>query len=367
MQSKLYQGAALALLIGLIPHVRPEPVPEPTGPYNVGVRRFVVEFTNPEDPTSPNNVSSEYLATVYYPTEDAPGPPSAYLEPELAQMYADVYNFNVSHLTTTLRWHASFLPEKTGPTLIFTPGGWGPSTDGSRIMLSDLASQGYVVAALDHPYEQPFLRYPNGTGVVGLPINFQYPPGFPEALHAVRLRELLHFTRYWPELVHRMCAPFETERLGAFGVSFGGSVSLDAALESDAIVAAINQDGSIWGRAAANESTSDIQKPTLLLAFWNHSPDTDLSWAKFVERQSGWWRNIMVNGTVHADWTDMTFWKQWGTTRPMGTIDGRRMVKIRNAYVAAFFNEHMLGEDSPLMDEPAAEFPEVVISHRSPA
>ncbi|KAH7305930.1 platelet-activating factor acetylhydrolase [Stachybotrys elegans] len=364
MKAKFHQSAVLALLLGLVSQVRPEPVPEPIGPYNVGARRLVIDFVNPDDPTAPNNISTEYMATIYYPTEDAPGAPSPYVEPELAQMYADVYDFNISHLTTTVRWHASFLPKPAGPTIIFSPGGWGPPTDGSSILLADLASQGYVVAALDHPYEQPFLRYPNGTGLAGLPINFQYTEEFVYALHAVRVREMVHFAGYWPELVRRMCAPFETKRLGAFGISFGGSASLDAALESDAIGAAINLDGSIFGRAAANEPDSDIKKPTLLLAFWNHSPSTDGSWADFVARQSGWWRNIMVNGTVHADWSDMTFWKIWGTSRPMGTIDGRRMVQIRSAYVTAFFDEHLRGEDSPLMDEPAAEWPEVLISHR---
>jgi dienelactone hydrolase len=344
-----------------------EPIPKPSGEFNVGMRRFVVDFTNADDPTSPNNVSTGYLATIYYPTEDDPAPPAPYVEPELAQMYADAWEFNISHLTTTMRWNASFLPSKhnAGPTLVFGPGGWGPTTDGSRILLQDLASHGYTVAAIDHPYEQPFLRFPNGTGVVGLPVNLSSTIEFINAYHPVRIREMLHFVDYWPKLVKKLCAPFQKDNLGAFGISFGGSVALNVAIESDKIAAANNIDGSIFGPASANLSSSDAEMPVLLLGFDGHVAREDQSWNNFTTRQSGWWRGIYVEGTVHQDWSDMGFWKIWGTTRELGPIDGRRMVDVRSAYVRAFFDEHLRGEESLLMDGPVEEWPEVVVDDGS--
>ena len=344
-----------------------EPIPEPSGEFNVGMRRFVVDFTNPDDPTSPNNVSTGYLATIYYPTKDDPAPPAPYLEPELAQIYADVWDFDIAHLTTTMRWNASFLPGKhsAGPSLVFGPGGWGPPTDGFRILLSDLASHGYTVAAIDHPHEQPFLRFPDGTGLVGLPVNYSSDLEFIDAFHPVRVREMLHFVDYWPKLVKKLCAPFQTRKLGAFGVSFGGSVALNAAIESDNTAAAINLDGSIFGHAAANLSSSDAKKPTLLLGFEGHVASLDESWNNFTSRQSDWWRGIYVDGTVHQDWSDMSFWKIWGTTKELGPIDGRRMMDVRSTYTRAFFDEHLRGEESPLMDGPAEQWPEVVVDDGS--
>lgn len=340
-----------------------EPIPEPSGEYNVGMRRFLVPFINHDDPTSPNNVSTSYLATVYYPTNDEPAPPSPYLEPELAQIYADAWEFDVAHLTTTIRQNATFLPGKksAGPSIIFGPGGWGPSTDGFRILLSELASHGYAVAALDHIHEQPFLRLPNGTGVYGLPVTFSGTQPFLNIFHEVRVREVLHFIDYWPQLVAKLCAPFEKHRLGAIGHSFGGSISLNAAIRSDKVVAALNQDGGIFGIAAANLSSSDAGKPTMLLGFENHTPRTDRSWGNYTSQQTDWWRVITVNGTVHQDWSDLSFWKIFGTTRPMGSIDGRRMVNIRSAYVRAFLDEHLRGEESPLLDENSEDWPEVIV------
>jgi pimeloyl-ACP methyl ester carboxylesterase len=353
--------AALYFVSGLWHRAQAEPIPPPSGKYNVGMRRLVVDFVNPNDPTSPNNVSTGYMSTLYYPTNDEPSPPTPYLEPELAQIYADVWSFDVAHLTMTMRWNASFLCKPAGPTVFFGPGGWGPSTDGFRILLSDLASHGYTVAALDHPYEQPFLRFPNGTGVLGLPVDFQSTPEFREAFHAVRVREMLHFVDNWPQLVVDLNAPFDVTRLGAIGNSFGGSVALNVAIENDAIVAALNQDGTIFGHAASNQSSSDAGKPTMMLAFEGHKAEFDPSWNNYTSQQSDWWRVIGANGTMHPDWSDLTFWKIWGTTRPMGTIDGRRMVDIRSTYVRAFLDEHLLGLESPLLDTESANWPEVYV------
>lgn len=355
---------------GCLCGVAAEPIPESSGPYNVGVRRFLVDFTNTDDPVSPNNISTGYLATIYYPTEDEPAsPPAPYLEPELAELYAEAYDYDVAHLTTTIRWNASFLSkshnhqEPVGQTIVFGPGGWGPSTDGFRILLTDLASHGYAVAAIDHLHEQPFLRYPNGTGLYGLPVKFTYPPSFLETFHAVRLREMLHFVDdYWPKLVAKLCAPFRTHRIGLLGHSFGGSVALNAAIHSDTVAAALNQDGSLFGLAASNQPSADAAKPACFLGAQNHTALGDASWRNFTTQQSGWWRSIAVDGVIHQDWSDQSFWKIWGTTRPLGPIDGRRMMDVRSAYVRAFFDEHLGGQESPLMDGPVAEWPEVTVA-----
>lgn len=355
LQSSFCLGFGLLLSV---PNVSADPIPPPTGKYHVGIRRHVVPFNNRDDPTSPNNVSTEYLATIYYPTTDKAASPHTYLEPELAKGYADLWAYNISHLTSNLRWNASFLREPSGPTLLFGPGGWGPPTDGYTILLSELASQGYVIAALDHVYEQPFLRFPNGTGVYGLPLD--YPGDFPfvESLHDVRVREMLHFISYLPKLVKKWNAPFKTKGLGTFGHSVGGSVALTVALESSAVAAAINQDGTNWNRLNKT-SDSDLKKPSLLLGFEQHNLETDPTWENYINWQSGWWRLFTVNGTSHLDWSDATFWKTFGTSKPLGTIDGRRMVTLTNAYVSAFFDKHLLHKKRPILDGPSKKWPEV--------
>lgn len=339
-----------------------EPIPLPSGQYNVGVQKHVIEFVNQDDPTSPNSVSTEYLATIYYPTRDEPSEPKPYLEPELAQAYADVWDFDIAHLTSTFRENASFLCKPAGPTLLFGPGGWGPPTDGYGILFSELVSHGYVVAALDHLYEQPFLRYPNGTGVYGLALDFPAELPFIEALHDVRVRESLHFIDYLPDLVAEIGAPFKTDNLGAFGHSLGGSTALTLALESDKIVAAINQDGSHLNRLNSTADQADLgSTPSLILGSEGHTGETDGTWANFFKWQTGWWRLFIVTGSSHLEFSDAAFWKLFGEpTRPLGPIEGQRMVDVTNAYIKAFFDEYLLGQDQPILDGPSEEWPEVV-------
>jgi hypothetical protein len=43
-------------------------------------------------------------------------------------------------------------------------------------------------------------------------------------------------------------------------------------------------------------------------------------------------------------------------------IEGGRMISIQNVYSLAFFDKHLKGLASPLLDGPSAEFPEVIFT-----
>lgn len=339
-----------------------DPIPPPSGPHNVGRRRHLIDFINKCDPISPGNVSTEYMVTLFYPTSDEPTEPAPYLEPELAEYFAgETWGLNISHVTSTLPWDVSFMPE-LGPTLVFSPGAGAPPADGYTILFSELASHGYVVAALDHLFEMPFLRLPNGTGVYANTINPPDLNAYFEALHEVRVREMLHFIDYLPELAAELGAPLETQQLGTFGFSLGGSAALTAAFHSDSVSAAINQDGSNWN-LLNNTSDSDLGKPSLLLGSSLHTEEMDPTWGKYYDWQTGWLRHFNVNHTGHVDWSDATFWKKWGTALPdvsLGSIDGERMAEITRLYTKAFFDEHLLGEEQPILDGESEEWPEVM-------
>lgn len=359
---KAYGPWALELCLTLwaAQQARADPIPDPTGCYNVGRSRHLVEFVNRDDPTSPSNVSTEYLVTLYYPTKDEPADePQPYLEPELSKMYADLWAFNTSHLTSNIIWDASYLDEPAGPTILFGPGGWGPPTDGYAIVLSELASRGYAVAAVDHIHEQPFLRLPDGTGVDGLALDFNPPLSYIVALASVRDREMIHLAGHLPALAEELGAPLDTTTIGAFGHSLGGSTAINALIGSDAVAAAINMDGTNFNRGNSTSPADDAGKPSMMLAFDGHTPDVDSSWANFFSIQTGWQRLFMATGTAHLDWSDAAYWKKWGSTRPLGPLDGSRVVEIQRQYVTAFFDEHLLGKGEGFLDGPSEDFPEV--------
>jgi pimeloyl-ACP methyl ester carboxylesterase len=344
------------------------PIPPVTGKYNVGATKQVIELYSENDPTAPGGIQSEYLATIYYPTLDKPSEPKPFVEPELAEIMEQAYGINpgtIRRAIASISWDASYLPRHLAgrglPTLILGPGGLGPPSDCYVTIISDLVSHGYVIAALDHPYEQPFLRFPNGTGLFGLPADYVPELDEIERLVDARVNDTLHFIDNYPDLVAKLKAPFKTSVFGAFGHSLGGAVAAEAAYYSDKLRSALNMDGSFWNRANSSSPDADLGKPVMLFGSEPHRPEGDPSWRTFPEVQTDWWRLFLVTGTVHREFSDATFWKTIDAFEGLGTIDGVRMVDIMRTYVRAFFDKTLLCKKEPLLEGDLEEYPEVVL------
>ncbi|KAI1123821.1 hypothetical protein F5Y10DRAFT_250959 [Nemania abortiva] len=346
-------------------------LPPPTGKYNVGVSKHTIEHYNPLDPLAPNHVSTAFIATIYYPTLQKPtGPPQPYLEPELARIMEQQWNYSqgfLSTLTSTLQTDAPFLEGRVGesefPTLLFGPGGGGPPVQGNTILISELVSYGYTVVGLDHPFEQPYIQYPNGTGVVGVDIDYNSLLLL-DAIYLTRLVDIEAFLDYFPKLIQKLQAPINMTHMGAFGYSLGGAAAVASIYDDDRFVSGLNLDGSLYLQEALNNSLADAKKPVLFLGNEQHtgqSAEYDVTWETFPQWQTGKFRQFTINGTTHHDFCDDTFWKTIEPTDPStGPIDGNRQVKILNAYVKAFFDLTLLGRNSSILDGPSAEWPEVV-------
>ncbi|KAF1984981.1 hypothetical protein K402DRAFT_395031 [Aulographum hederae CBS 113979] len=158
----------------------------PTDRYHVGIRSYVWNHTNLDDPLAPNNISASLLLNLFYhPTRSLLKSPRPYLDPVTAQLYASAWNYSsgaFKNLTTTLQWEAPFLNGTSSyPTLLPGPGGGGPPSAMYTALLSDLAPHGYNILAIDRPYEQPFVHYPlcsnpyGGPQLYGLPVVYSFP------------------------------------------------------------------------------------------------------------------------------------------------------------------------------------------------
>lgn len=340
-------------------------IPPPTGKYGVGVRKLVIEHYNDHDPVAPNNISTSFLATIFYPTKadcsrTDTGP---YLDPVTAQLWEDIYNFtsgSLASLTSTLQKDAPFLDgadEPSYPTLLFGPGAAGPSTECNSILLSELASHGYTAVGLDHPYEHEWLRYPNGTGIPGLPLDYPWTLDELTALYETRLADSLVFLDQFPQIVETLQAPINTTHIGTLGHSLGGAAAIGSLFDSDIFRSGIDLDGTLWGRPALDSSEADTKKPSLLLGFEGHF---DESYRTYPDFQTAYWRGVRINGTVHNDFSDVSFWKTVGTADPPEGTIGLRQVHILRTLVSAFFDYTLLGGEPPaILDGPTEGFPEL--------
>ncbi|CAJ2509267.1 Uu.00g142930.m01.CDS01 [Anthostomella pinea] len=347
-------------------------IPPPTGRYHIGRRKYDIPFLNTEDLFAPGNVSTSFIATVWYPTLQEPCEPATpYLDPAVAALWepaADQTAGTLSNLTSHVQPGAPPAPAPRDgqaglfPTLLFGPGGTGPPTEAYTILISELVSRGYVVAGLDHPYEQPFVRYPNGTGVYGPPVNYTLSSEEANLLYEMRIKDNVHFVGVWPDLVAELDAPWATAKLGAFGHSIGGAAAAGTArlIARETLASTLNMDGTFLD-ATNDSATADIHRPTMLLGQDGHDADDgDLSWEIFPAAQTGWWRTMFVNGTAHLDFSDWTFWKTLGG-KPLGTIDGARMVDVTREFVTAFFNYTILGQEEGVLTSPGPVWPEVSV------
>ncbi|KAI1371188.1 hypothetical protein F4677DRAFT_457298 [Hypoxylon crocopeplum] len=349
-------------------------LPQPTGPYQVGVVKHTIEHINTNDPLAPNNVSTAFLATIYYPTLQKPeGAPKPYLNPETAEIVGKPWNYTsglLASITSTLQQDAPFLKGPVGqspyPTLLFGPGGGGPPVEGNTILLSELASYGYTVIGLDHPFEQPYIQYPNGTGVIGVDIDYD-DPELINAIYETRLVDNTAFLKCFPELVHKLKAPINTTHIGSFGYSLGGASALGSMYDDSRLISGLNLDGTVYDKL--NSTAADEKKPVFFLGSEYHNTDFeigDITWEIFLSQQTGYVREFSIIGTTHHDFCDDTFWKTIeDVDQAAGPINGNRQVNILNTYVKAFFDFTLLGQHSPILDGPSADWP-VVVFHDVP-
>ncbi|KAI0100539.1 hypothetical protein GGR51DRAFT_551455 [Nemania sp. FL0031] len=355
-------------MLSTIYHVAATAIPPPTGPYHVGKLRRTVHHYYDHDPLAPNNVSTAFLMTVFYPTLQKPkGPPRPYLWDGVAQYYENQWNYTEGYLqslTSNIQYDAPFLDGAVGhspfPTLIFGPGGGGTPVDGSTILLSELASHGYTVIGLDHPWDQPYIKFPNGTAVIGTAWDTWLTLAQVPAVYKTRIVDNKALLAQLPRIVEELKAPFNTSLIGALGFSLGGASAIGSMYYEKKIVSGLNMDGSFLGRTAANDSSADVAAPVFMFGHEGHLGG-DPSWGSFPLWQTGFFRYLLVNGTTELDFCDNTFWRLLEPNpRLGGTINPYRMINITSAYVKAFFDLTLLGRNSSILEGPSTEYPEVL-------
>ncbi|KAI0907271.1 hypothetical protein F4823DRAFT_28296 [Ustulina deusta] len=351
----------IVLSLAVLREVYSAIIPPPTGRYSVGRKKVEIPYVNTGDPIAPNNVTTAFLATVYYPTSERfTGAPVPYLDPALAALFEDAYNVTVgsfANLTTdAIVTNAPRLHRTAYPTLLFGPAGIGPPVEMFSILLSDLASYGYTVIGADHPYEQPFIRWPNGTALYGLP-PFDSPNIDAGTLVDIRVNETKALIDNIPLIEQCVGGLINTTHIGTFGHSAGGAAAARALLRDGRVSSAINIDGPF----VDEDQYVDAVKSVLLLS---EEAYEDLSWVHFASVQTGWWKHLAVNGSLHVDFTDLAFWKEVTDVKAhsssLGDINGYRQVNITRAFVRAFFEFTLRGVAQPILETPSNAWPEVV-------
>lgn len=317
-------------------------LPAPTGPYAIGTRTLHLT-----DPTT----HRELVTQLWYPSEAA-GVFAPYLNPvEIKPL------FRYLALIRTNAHQDAAIAGKELPVLLFNPS-WAGRRAQDTFLLEDLASHGYLVAAIDHPGNAARVQLANGRVVRSTMAKALDEQPTPQAVIDLWNRELAVWTRDSRFVLDNLLANptlaphLDSTRAGAAGHSFGGATSLSLLGQDPRIRSAINMDG--WTFAGLDYRTT---QPILLLysappATQDPEPETLPNGPAQSDQLERTDRLLVdanlhkygglkayVQGSQHQDFTDQTLVSPIQRLTYTGPIPGQRMRQITREIVLGFFDQ----------------------------
>ncbi|MEU1880460.1 alpha/beta hydrolase [Streptosporangium sp. NPDC020072] len=335
-------------------------LPKPTGPHPVGAVDLHLVDSSRADPWEPGR-RRELMVTLRYPARAKTGVRTRYVTPaESALLLAglgvegpppDLLN----RIRTNARTGAR--PLRSGLPLVVLSPGFGLPRSSLTTLSEELASRGYAVATVGHPYEAMATTLPDGTTVTCAACEIEDSPGLVPAIRSADVSFLIGRLTgarpAWgpPGLI-------DASRIGMAGHSIGGNSAAQAMVDDPRIDAGLVMDGSF----IVPLPESGLARPFMLFgtegSFLPGGPDEETSWRDNWPRLTGWKRWATVTGAEHESFTDYpVLIEQFGT--PPGALPAARAVPITRSYVRAFFDLHLRGVPSPLLNRPSPRNPEV--------
>ncbi|WP_067833493.1 alpha/beta hydrolase family protein [Nocardia lijiangensis] len=282
----LVVAAAFAWVLPPVPTL-----PAPSGPYPVGTETFRwVDPGRPETATDDPADHRNVIAQAWYPAAEATGSGSRYLDGlgKLPRQVSQIPSFlmrGYDHIDTHGDYGASLARDRDRwPVVLFSPG-YGAPRAFYTALVAELASRGFVILAVDHPYETAVVELADGrlaTPVGDFPADDAAGERYmteQQAVRAADLRFVLDQLDRPGALGPRLSGRLDTEHIAAIGHSFGGAAAAAAAADDDRIRAAANIDGTLYGHLP----NRTLRQPFLLME--SEHDETGHS-ANFLERNA---------------------------------------------------------------------------------
>ena len=366
-------------------------LPAPTGKSPIGTTTFFATDARAET-FDPAGGKRQIAIHAWYPS--APHAPDAKRAPYLREGLAEVEVFQrltkqpsgAFDALDEVRTHAAMdaTPAATParfPVLLFSAG-YISIPSSYNALIEDLASHGYVVLHVVHPYEATAVRLSGGRTVSMVDGNggFLKPiqdvlgewgvegdtmtkvtAAADEAEQLTLLRGYLGTLKATHASLRRwvddtklalttqpglLSGRLDLDRIGALGHSMGGVTAAQFCVEESRCKAGLNLDGIPQYGTMIDQG---MRQPFLMVysaRAWR------LGASDAIYRKAAKYYRVDVAGTNHNDFGDMILWGGPLAARPMfGKVPGPRAVDITRRIVREYFDQELRGLPSALLSK----------------
>ncbi|KAF4507280.1 hypothetical protein G6O67_005937 [Ophiocordyceps sinensis] len=363
-------------------------VPEPSGPYPVAMQVRALTDTSRRDPLDPTGRAQHrrVLTSTFLPVERqghaCPVKTVPYMTPSVADAYGDEAasaglpsnffgSFEIQFCDTAR--NPGYRRQRKGYPLVLYSPGFGHSRLLYGAMARSLASQGYAVVTVDHPYDAKSVEFPDRTVVPGANISEEDAAAVQRVVQ-VRKDDLsfvldqLHNNSTLDCLASNFPDTIDLGKIAVFGHSLGGAAAAALTRSDDRVLGGVDLDGMLVDPI----KSLGVQKPFLLAGRVNHST-TDPTWNQFWPHLGGPRMELAINGTKHGSFSDRPLLlstikvpdgARGGIEKELGTINASRLDAVLNGVLTSFFDFALHGRRDRL-EAISYKFPDVSIQREN--
>jgi dienelactone hydrolase len=357
-------------------------LPRPTGPYGVGTElRVLVDSARDEPATADPTDKRKIAVRLFYPTDPCPAGAPASLMARGEAKAAGVTIWAFKDWPSDKPWEQLVVMHARANVPLAAAGrfpavlsshGYTGLRDFGVSYLEDLASWGFIVAAISHTYDSAAVVFPDGSEADLDPSCWSHGPTDADfdahtAVWLADARFVADQLAAWnaSDTSGRLTGRIDLDQLGMFGGSYGGAIAGEACFADARFKAGANLDGTFYSPARTTGGRT-VNQPFMIQLSADHVGDPSID-NFFDKLQVGY--EVRLANSTHMSFGDAEIIvKQiFGAdvaTNWFGSGDYLRTLLVSRAYNLAFFKKHLRKDPQPLLDGPSPEFPEATLSKK---
>jgi pimeloyl-ACP methyl ester carboxylesterase len=369
----------------------------------VGTTTFMLEDPNREEIITENpDDHRKLMIRVWYPADNvnSDAKQMEYMHPYESEHFAKKYGlpaFTLNHLKhiDTFVYEDLLVSDQESafPVLLFSHG-YNVAPGNYAAFLTEIASHGYIIFAVNHPYQSVATVFPDGRKVS---FDYQYESKnfenvwqqiveLEEKFWAAEsdsskryiLREIsdlypnAEMMRQWADDLsfvigeledmnrqdsNRFFGKLNLDKIGAFGHSAGGATAGQLMLTDQRVKAGINWDGAQW----ADMIDSTLHQPFLRIEAVRDSATFAPNDLIFQQSSESVLYDVKVNGLGHSNFSDIPFLIPVQSINEAGIADPYHATELITDFSIEFFEKYLRGNSTIDLRDLGDEYPEVTL------